>query len=103
MTIFNNKDSVQRVGEILHGLNNFMCLYLLISSANCSMFCVYADHYNARQLFKQANRNIIIETSSGVRTDGKLSSNYLFLMSVSACLSPTTSSMHCTFCREFMD
>ena len=36
------------LGKVLHVLNNFMCLYLLISSANFSMFCVYADYYKAR-------------------------------------------------------
>ena len=35
-------------------------------------------------------------------TVGKLSSDFAFLMSVSACLSPTTSYMYCTFVLYFV-
>ena len=47
-------------------------------------------------------RDKLIGTSVEGGTDGKLSSNYLFLMSVSACLSPTTSYIHCTFVPYFV-
>ena len=44
---FNNKSRCRGLGKILHGLNNFMCLYLVISSATFSMFCVYAECYKS--------------------------------------------------------
>ena len=78
-----------------------MFLYLLTSSASFlgSVSIVIIVYPGISKVLESIDS--VLETIL-VGTVGKLSNDYIFLVSVSACLPPTTSYEHCSFVLYFV-